>query len=137
MKTLKLLVLLVCFALAAAAGRPSPLSAAAEPVKAENARFGYLVSDTNALSGALGSWCGWNSAASELIVLDTNENSVGLDLGSTTAVTSVTVVGWDTMLSFDGTGDPNSRWKARLNSDNVKLYYSDDNVAYTLCSSPF
>jgi hypothetical protein len=135
MKTLKLFVLLVCFALAVAAGRPAPLSAAAEPVKAENVRFGYLVSDTNAVSGTLGSWCGWNSPASELFVLDTAENSIGLDLGATTAVTAVTVVGWDTMLSFDGTGDPNSRWKTRLNSDNVKLYYSDDNVAYALCSS--
>ncbi len=136
MKTLRLFVLLFLCALAIAATKaPAPLQGQDKQVNAENARFGYLVSDTNTPGGALGNWCTQNSPASELIVLDTTQNSIGLDLGTSTTITSVTVAGWDTMLAFDGTGNPNSRWKTRLNSDNVKLYYSNDNVSYTLCSS--
>ena len=99
------------------------------PVDAEDVLFGLVENDSTPGTSALGNWTGQNSPTCRTVILDSSQNSVGVDLGVSTIVTSVKVVSWDMMLSEDG--NPGSRWETHLNGSNTELYYSSNNVTYT------
>lgn len=76
---------------------------------------GYLASDTNPEIGAIGNW-GFSSG----VAVDYQDNSVGIDLGSSRSVNRIEL--WDTDTS------------TRCTEYNYVLYWSNDNSSYTQIS---